>query len=129
MLFPVDIDLAPVTVAMRKPYYQIREIWWPMLPMSSWVKALWNEAPQMILGGHRREDIAGWRTELANFWNQYRKCNGNHQLFCDNYDTSLVVPFFLHGDEGRGACRRQFMVESFQPVLSWKGVGSTNESG
>ena len=44
-LFPVDIDVAPVTVAVRRPVYRTEAVWWPVLPMSAWVKALWSEAP------------------------------------------------------------------------------------
>ena len=127
--FPVDIDVAPAPIATRRPCYQISQVWWPVLKMSSWVRALLNKAPQMILAGHRVEDTLGWQSTFASFWTRYKSVNGSHSIFSDGYDQRFVVPYFLHGDEGRGQCRRPFMVESFQPCISWKGSNVTNESG
>lgn len=128
-LFPVDVDVAPVTVAVRRPVYRTEAVWWPVLPMSAWVKALWNEAPSMLLGGHSNEDVAGWQSILSNFWKQYRSFNDKHPIYADGHDQRFCIPFFLHGDEGRGQCRRPFMVESWQPCISFKGTDFTNESG
>ena len=128
-LFPVDIDVAPITVAVRKPTYRTEKVWWPILKMSSWVEALCTKCPQMILGGHSLQDTLGWQSTLLNFWKRYQSFNGSHPIFQAGVDHRFVVPYFLHGDEGRGQCRRQFMVESFQPCISWKGTGHTNESG
>lgn len=127
--FPVDLSVAPVTVALRRPFYQTQEVWWPCLRMSAWVRALWDSAPKMLLAGHSVEDTLGWQSTFADFWSKYKSFNGMHPLYDDGYDARFVVPYFLHGDEGRGQCRRQFMVESFQPCISWKGPNVTNESG
>ena len=128
-VFPVEIDVAPATIARRRPFYHTSQVRWPVLKMSSWVKALLNKAPQMILAGHRVEDTSGWQSTFSSFWTRYKSVNGSHDIFSDGYDQRFVVPYFLHGDEGRGQCRRPFMVESFQPCISWKGSDVTNESG
>ena len=128
-LFPVDIDVAPVTVAVRRPVYRTENVWWPVIKMSSWVQTLCQVCPQMILAGHSLEDTKGWQTTLSTFWKRYAGFNKQHPVYRQGVDVRYVVPYFIHGDEGRGQCRRQFMVESFQPCISWKGTGCTNESG
>lgn len=109
--------------------YRTQQVWWPVLRMSSWVQALCQEAPGMILAGHRLEDTVGWQSTFSDFWMKYKSFCPSHPIFTSSYDLRLVVPYYFHGDEGRGQCRRQFMVESFQPCISWKGSAFTNESG
>ena len=97
--------------------------------MQAWVKALLDESPWMILAGHDLSEVSEWQSTFAHFWSLYRYVNGGHCIYQDGHDTRTCIPYFLHGDEGRGYCRRPFMVESFQPVISHKGSDYTNESG
>ena len=97
--------------------------------MASWVRALLDQSPGMLLAGHCLRDVTQWQAVFARFWDLYRCVNPNHCIYVDGLDTRNCIPYFMHGDEGRGYCRRPFMVESFQPVISRKGLEYTNESG
>ena len=97
--------------------------------MSAWVRSLIEHSPKMLLAGHDLADASGWQQAFQRFWQLYRHTNGEHCLFQDQYDTRFCIPYFLHGDEGRGYCRRPFMVESWQPCIGPKGLSFTNESG
>ena len=131
VLYPVPIDCQLIRVAFRKPEYRTEEMWWPMLRMEGWVQCLLKRTPKVLLGGHSLQDSAGWKRTLSQFWAFFKLVNPGHCIFTDgnDYDVTTAIPFFLHGDEGRGYCRRPFMVESFQPVISAKGLEKTNESG
>ena len=128
VLFKVRIDVTQIMVAIRKPSYRTKLVWWPIIHMQDWVQSLIRESPQVLLGGYSLEQKAGWQAQLVEFWSLYRNVNPNHCLYTDSFDHKFCIPYFLHGDEGRGYCRRPYMVESFQPVLGWKGTGSTNEA-
>ena len=129
-LFPVRIDCELVRVAFRKPYYRQDQIYWPVLRMGEWVDALLREAPEMILAGHTLEDQQGWEAVFATFWMKYEQVNPGHPVYSDFDEATRrkCVPYFLHGDEGRGQCRKPLMIESFQPCVSHRGLEFTNES-
>ena len=112
MLFPVKLDCAPVTIAVRKPRYKTVEVWWPVLRLSCWAAALLKEVPRVLLGGHSLEDTFGWQSTFQTFWQKYQRINPKHRIYADKLDWKLCVPYFIHGDEGRGLCRRQFLVTS-----------------
>ena len=129
VLFPVPIDCGLVRVALRKPEYRTEQVYWPFLRMKDWIRCLLRESPKMLLAGYDLADAPGWTGVFSTFWSKYRLTNPSHCIFSDNLDTRYAIPYFLHGDEGRGYCRRPFMVESFQPVISHKGLDHINESG
>lgn len=85
----------------------------------------------MLLAGHELSDFVGWQQVFTTFWDSYRMVNPNHVIFQElgDFPIACAIPYFIHGDEGRGYCRRPFMVESWQPVISYKGLDKINESG
>ena len=97
--------------------------------MHDWIRCLLRESAHMILAGHQLSDTAAWKKVFTEFWSSYRLVNEKHVVFRDRLPLECTIPFFFHGDEGRGYCRRPFMVEAFQPVISHKGLCYTNESG
>lgn len=58
-------------------------------------------------------ELPAIKTMLRQFWERYRFIDG-----LDIAEPEKTLPFYLHGDEGRGQVRRPVMVISFQPVLS-----------
>ena len=38
-----------------------------------------------------------------------------------------TIPFYIHGDEGRGQCKRPLLVLTFQPVLGWQKDATINK--
>ena len=70
-----------------------------------------------FLGGNTLETWDDAQATLQTFWDRYK-----------HVDPSLVpqhpsqtVPFYIHGDEGRGLGKRPLLVISFQPTMSWTG--------
>ena len=129
LLFPVKIDAVPVRVALRRPYLRKETLYWPVLRMKDWIDTLFQKSPESLLGGCKLSDIGQWQSTLSNFWSQYQECHNDHAIFASGLPLSNCIPYFLHGDEGKILRSRSMMIESFQPVISKKGINFSNESG
>ena len=64
---------------------------------------------------------------LPKFWEQYKRLHPRHSLFCDEehpqLDFSRLVPYFCHGDGGRGFKKKSIMILSIYSAL---GAGTRN---
>ena len=97
--------------------------------MTAWVEALISRRPQVLLAGCAVGEKDKWQGILQEFWANYRGVNPDHPIFSSGFSLACSIPYFFHGDEGRGLRSRPIMVEAFQPVISQQGPGVTNESG
>ena len=77
ILYPVPIDCGLIRVAVRKPEYKTKQLYWPFLRMSAWVKSLLNHSPGILLGGNDLANVSGWQTTFARFWGLYRYVNAS----------------------------------------------------
>ena len=117
----LEVHISSVTVPVRgasrhKHKEQMRP--WPVLYFSDWVKTTFADPYNgyFLLGGYKIHQEQHVTNMLKNFWERYQ--------FVDTISTafpSKTVPYFLHGDEGRGQCKRPVMILSAQPVLGWGG--------
>ena len=127
----VDIELGFVQVTCRKrrPKIQEIDIHWPIVPMRGWCKYLFEHEPGLLLGGHSRGMSAAWMRMFSEFWSKYRAIKPDHELYSSNKPLGQCIPFMTHGDEGVSHRRVPFLVESWQPVISYLGPGRTTVSG
>lgn len=128
----IDTDLVGTTIKLRKPRVRVEEVWWPVLPMTSWISTLMDQYPEYLLGGHAFEDQEDWGSLLVRFWSRYQQADPSHPIFDEGGNPQTLktcIPYMLHWDEGRGLRRQAFMVQSWQTVLSHKGERFTNNSG
>ena len=66
---------------------------------------------------------------LTDFWEGYKETDPDHPVYESGQDLSTHVPYMIHGDEGRGKGKVPILVESIQPLISYLGIGRTNQSG
>ena len=66
---------------------------------------------------------------FSEFWSKYRAIKPDHELYSSNKPLGQCIPFMTHGDEGVSHRRVPFLVESWQPVISYLGPGRTTVSG
>lgn len=125
----VEIELVKTTVQLRKPRKRIEQVFWPCLSMRSWITLLMERYPEFLLGGFKVEEESKWREQFRLFWQKYRAFDGSHSVFTDGTNLEFAIPYFIHGDEGRGLGHQPLMVEAWQTAISYKGVGYTNVSG
>ena len=93
---------------------------WPVLHLSEWFRVACMEPFDgfYFLGGHRlHEDLDSIKHMLRDFWGKHKY----HDNFGPPPNPELTIPFYIHGDEGRGQVKRPIKVVSFQPCISWMG--------
>ncbi len=60
---------------------------------------------------------------LQRFWSRHAFVDASLPEF-----PRQTIPFLIHGDEGRGQCKRPVLVVSFQPIIGWSGEDHVNSS-
>lgn len=119
---PVEISKVVIPIrASRRRKVQKRQ--WPVLHLSSWVKVCFQEPYDgfFILGGYKLKDLPAVEDMLERFWERYAYVDSDRPTH-----PRRTIPYFLHGDEGRGQCKRPLLILSFQPVLGWSGEDHVN---
>lgn len=115
---PITPVLCPIRVSRRR---NVMERPWPVLHLSSWLKIGFEHRRFngfYFLGGHDLTQIDEVESMLGVFWDRYSAID-THQP----PHPRRTIPIYIHGDEGRGQCRRPLLVVSFQPILGWHGGG------
>ena len=125
----IDIDYVEVTCRKRRPKIHDVQLPWPVLRMKSWCKFIFENQPSLLLGGYNLSSSAKWQGMFQQFWDRYRNIEGDHDIYTSGKPLSHCIPFLIHGDEGVTHRRRPFMVQSWQPIISFRGTGYTAVSG
>ena len=123
----VDLDFVELTCRRKKPKIQDITIEWPVLPMTNWVRFLANEHPQLLLGGRTWQQ--DWKGLFSWFWNVWKEMEPHHEIYNSGKPLTNCIPFLTHGDEGQTLRKTAFMVQSWQPMISWQGPDVTSMSG
>ncbi|CAK9101363.1 unnamed protein product [Durusdinium trenchii] len=108
-----------VPVRGKSRYKHIEEVRaWPILYLSSWFRTAFQHPYDgfFLLGGYKINHLDSIKGMLRHFWERYKGIDD----VCP-HDPELTIPFFLHGDEGRGQCHRPVLVLAAQPIIGWKG--------
>ena len=71
-----------------------------------------------LLQGHHISEVHRWQQDLKEFWDLYEHVDPTHATFTESLDRKCTLPYFLHGDEGRGRTKLPVMVMSFQGLFS-----------
>lgn len=96
--------------------------------MKEWATHLLENYSRIFLGGWHIGQEEEWQHMLAGFWEKFKDIEPSHPVFASGYDTKFLIPYAFHGDEGRGYCHVPFMVVSWQPVISHRGMQECNDS-
>lgn len=76
-----------------------------------------------LLNGIKLDQLEKVEDTLQSFWEKYAAMDPNTP---DNPRRTL--PFYIHGDEGRGQCKRPILVVSFQGLMSWAAPDKANST-
>lgn len=127
-LFPVAIDVVSITIRIKKPRHQARDVFWPVVKMSSWIHTLLGKHPALLLAGHSLQEVDGWKMTFSSFWGVYRTVDPTHPFFSSNLPWGSSIPIYFHGDEGQGLRGKPLMIQSWQPVIGASGMFATNDT-
>lgn len=123
---PIQVDAIHIRVKKRKPV-RVLSVYWPVLRIKGWIEYFLKHRPTILLGGHTLESGL-WKPMFRNFWESYREVNPSHVLFSSGFSLETVIPYSLHGDEGRGLAKKPLMVLAWQLVISHLGPEVCNDS-
>lgn len=126
LTLPIEVDAVKIQVKKKKPV-RVLEVFWPVLRIKSWIGYFLKYQPEVLLGGCRVESGA-WKPMFESFWAHYRKMDPMHEVFTSGLCLQNVIPFSVHGDEGRGLARKPLMVLAWQLIIGHRGPGSCNDS-
>ena len=124
MTLRVKVSFVNAPIKATSRYKKGRIAQWPVLKLSDWIRMAFEEPYNgfFFCGGHRLHDELGAITKMfENFWNLYAYEDSNSPKY-----PKYTVPIFLHGDEGRGQCKRPVMVLSYQPLINWANPDHNN---
>ena len=104
---------------------------WPVLKLSDWAATELSKGGEMFLGGCNVCDEVSWRALLRGFWARYYEKDPGHLLYDPEMglNPETVIPYMLHGDEGRGRNKQPLLSISFQCLISHYGEHRLNTSG
>ena len=84
--------------------------------LSSWAKIVLEQyGGFFFFGGMTLNNLPDVEAMLSGFWDKYQKAEGE-----STEHPTRTIPYMLHGDEGRGRCKRPVLIVSFQGALGWK---------
>ena len=129
--FTLQVEIKYSHISIRHARFRkIKTIPWPIIPLSSWLRYIMEkQGGSLLLQGHHISQRQRWQMDLQEFWDLYEKVDPSHPIFTENLNRACTLPYFLHGDEGRGRQKQPVMVLSFQGLFSHFGKERLNESG
>ena len=82
-----------------------------------------------MLGGLRlQDDLDTIKDMLSVFWAHHQHVHVDVEMGEPPQQPKCTIPYFTHGDEGRGQAKQPILVVSFQPLMSWGDMESVNAS-
>lgn len=99
-----------------------------MVSLTAWARCILKEYPRYFLGGSRLENVDVFTETLRAFWRKFRDTHQNHPAFTEFTMDELgyVIPYAIHGDDGRGKNFIPTLVYAFQMLIHPCGMEYTN---
>lgn len=97
---------------------------WPVMHLSDWISTCFNIkqfSGFFMLGGKKVSQLQDIESMLTRFWDRYKHIDQEVPPV-----PSRTIPFYIHGDEGRGLVKRPLMIVAFQPIIGWGGEDRVN---
>ena len=112
---PVSTIMVPVRGKSRHKHLE-RIKAWPMLFLSDWLKTAFQHPYDgfYLLGGRKADQLDKVKTMLSLFWERHQVVDP-----IAPEHPEVTIPFYVHGDEGRGLVKRPVLVLGAQPVMGW----------
>ena len=125
---PVPISKTDVLIRMSRKGRALRTkiVEYPLLRPSDWVRTIFKSGDHFLLGGNSMDSIDTFGDTLQTFWHYYKAIHPTMQF---EGSPRMAIPFFLHGDEGRGKGKKPIMVLSLQPLITSPDMSTSNLSG
>ena len=118
----LDLPISKIDVSSKEGF--------PYVKFSHWLQYLVkNDEMDKLVGV---ADLTQMRPILKTFWSRYQEINPEHDIFRlareRRLEIDMVIPVVHHGDEGRGAKKKQIMILSTHGILG-KGSKESEKNG
>ena len=134
--FAVPISQVPVQVRrFQRNHNRARKVVttkipYPVLHLSSWFASIMVNFSKFFLGGFEIAETKKYEEMLGEFWANYESFQPTHPIYSSKTleERRKCIPYALHGDEGRGACKVPLLVISFQVIIPYTGPENLSQS-
>lgn len=130
----INVDTTFITLTLKAKWPKIKpeQVPYPLVSLSAWASYIPNNHPRYFLGGCddlNTPDI--YCATFTTFWRLYRECDPQHPIYFDftEEERAFLIPYAIHGDEGRGKNFIPTLVIAYQMIIPGKGLEFTNTAG
>lgn len=129
-VLPVHVKMVKVRVKVHRPRVEELDMDYPFIGLESWCEYILEHCSHHLLGGFEiGKDAAQYTAMFHRFWERYKQLDPSHIAFSTFSDFGRVIPYCVHGDEGRGKAKSAILITSYQALISPHGEGATNLKG
>ncbi len=128
-LLPVKVSMVKLRVQLHRPRVQEVEAEYPFIRLQDWARYLLENNSKYLLGGFDITETKNYTEVFQRFWRNYRYLDGKHPTYSHFKEFGHVIPYLVHGDEGRGKGKNPILITSYQPLIAVGGEDYTNMKG
>lgn len=131
-LLPVTVSEPELSLKIHWPKLVAKKVPYPVVTLKAWLECLLANTPKTLLGGcDDVEDYATYSKTFHKFWMLYKALDPTHPVYqtFEEHEWGSVLPYCVHGDEGRGRNHVPTLVVSYQVVVPAAGLETTNLRG
>ena len=130
--YSVRVKLSTITTPVRmikRGCSTTAMVQFPILKLSDWCHRIFRSGGHFWLAGQTLDSAHSFGQTLHQFWERFRIAEPNLPFWDLDYDWRYCLPYFIHGDEGRGSAKRPIMVLSAQAVTTTPDMSASNQTG
>lgn len=128
----VEVSMITLTLKARWPRIKPEQTPYPFVSLSAWASFILGNEPRYFLGGcDDLTNTAAYCQDFSTFWQCYRVSDPGHPVYSDFIaaERAFVIPYAIHGDEGRGTNFIPTLVVAYQMIITPRGMDFTNTAG
>ena len=131
-LLQVKVTMVKLRVLVHRPKVRQMKLDYPFIRLIDWAQYLLQHHSEHVLGGHNIQHVAEYTAMFRQFWRNYYNLDPSHECyvkFKKFADMGSLIPFCIHGDEGRGKAKIPILITAYQFVIGVHGEQHTNMKG
>lgn len=124
--------MVKLRVLVHRPKVREMKLDYPFIRLMDWAQYLLQHHSEHVLGGHNIHHVAEYTAMFQQFWKNYYNLDPGHECyvkFKKFADMGSLIPYCIHGDEGRGKAKNPILITAYQFVIGVHGEQHTNMKG
>ena len=129
----LQVKVSSVKLRLRVHRPRVRQVQqdYPFIGLMDWGRFLLENHSEHMLGGFHISEESKYTDMFSRFWRNYYELDPDHMVYSQFNSSQMgwVVPYAIHGDEGRGKAKIPILITSYQMVIGVGGEDATNMKG